>query len=82
MIYPLRSLIILECTQSPSSNGYVSLKYKSNQQEVLAGYQFPWVGSETERTVIFTITKDIRGDIYVDTAVWGGTITLNRIIIK
>lgn len=76
------SLIILECTQSPSSNGYVSLKYKSNQQEVLAGYQFPWVGSETERTVIFTITKDISEDIYVDTAVWGGTITLNRIIIK
>lgn len=76
------SLIILECTQSQSSNGYVSLKYKSNQQEVLAGYQFPWVGSETERTVIFTITKDISEDIYVDTAVWGGTITLNRIIIK
>lgn len=76
------SVIILECTQSPSSYGYVSLKYKSNQQEVLAGYQFPWVGSETERTVIFTITKDISEDIYVDTAVWGGTITLNRIIIK
>ena len=76
------SVIMLECTQSQSSNGRVYLRYKSNQNEVLPSYEFPWVGSETQRTVIFTITQDISEEIYVDTSVWGGTITLNRIIIK